>query len=67
MVKMLMLREELDDWHQRRADKHGRLYLPTRRLGWAQDLYEAKSVVTGVLCTLEKRFCEEAPDGEEAA
>lgn len=64
---ILQLKDNLDGYHQRRADKHGRLYILMRRNGVYQDMYEAKSVATGALYTLDKAYVEEAPDGEEAA
>jgi hypothetical protein len=60
---VIMLRGGLDDYHQRRANKHGYIYLATRRDGY----YNAKSVATGAICTLLSRFVEEAHDGQEAA
>ena len=50
------LKPYLDDYHQRRANKHGYIYIVNRKYG---PLYEARSIATGVLCTLDKRFLEE--------
>jgi hypothetical protein len=60
-MKLLRLKDELDDYHQRRADKHGWLYLNTARLRLPA-LFEARSIATGVVCTLESDFVEEVGD-----
>ena len=63
-MKLLRLKDELDDYHQRRADKHGWLYLSTGRLRHPA-LCEARSIATGVVCTFESDFVEEAADAPE--
>ena len=51
----------LDAYNQRRAEKHGYIYLAIRSFGNGS-LVEARSVATGALCTLDRRFIEEASD-----
>lgn len=57
---LVRLRGSLDDYHQRRADKHGYLYLVKRKLGYG--LVEATSVASGVVCTFDTNYLEEEPD-----
>ena len=64
------LKEPLDPYHQRRADKHGYLYIiqGTREHGivmspgWIphkyKALYEARSIATGVICTFRPECME---------
>lgn len=61
MSSLLALRDEdtLDDYHRARLHKHGRLYILLRKCGMFRDLYEAKSIATGVVCTLDKHHVEE--------
>ena len=63
-VSIIGLRENLDEYHAKRAAKHGWIYICKRRYN---GIYEAKSVATGALCTLLDPFVEEAPHGQEAA
>jgi hypothetical protein len=50
---LVRLKEPLDDYHQRRADKHGWLYIVDEYRKWPyQALVEARSLATGVVCTL---------------
>lgn len=64
--KLIRLKQVTDDaHHKRRAEKHGYIYFATRFFGNGS-LVEAKSVATGALCTLDRRFIEELADGEEA-
>lgn len=58
-MRVLSLKDELDDYHEARAHKHGYLYFLVRKCGMLGDLYEAKSIATGHICTLEKRYVEE--------
>lgn len=74
---LIRLKDDLDDYHQRRADKHGWLYTIVRRRERGQIpgsrgfyrravyLYEARSVATGVVCTFAPEFVEEADDAPE--
>lgn len=68
-------RDQLDGYHQRRLDANGSLYIvrkPNERVrqGYVHDdrqmrrasLYEAVSIATGALCTLDPIYVEEAPD-----
>ena len=66
-MKVVMLKPEnkLDGYHQRRLQKHGYLYIVTRIFGGT--LYEAKSISTGRVCTLDCCQCEDEPDAQEAA
>ena len=68
-MKMIRLKpeEKLDAYHKRRLEEHGWLYFGTKKILERVDdgrasLYEAKSVATGVLCTLLPSFCEELED-----
>lgn len=50
------LKEPLDGYHQRRADKHGFLYIiqneaPRTYANRYKRIYEARSITTGVVCT----------------
>lgn len=61
MKKMVYLRESNNPHHQRMLKKHGAIYFVVSE--WSGgDLYEAKSLATGVVCTLHSRFCMEARD-----
>ena len=61
---LIRLKEPLDNYHQRRADAHGWLWVLTRRGdGEVPDFVEARSIATGVVCTLITFFTEEADDG----
>lgn len=62
--KLIRLVERLDSYHKRRADAHGYLYTTTRSFGLGS-LIEAKSIATGALCTLDKRFIEGQADATE--
>jgi hypothetical protein len=62
MSGFVILNEDLDLYHQQRADKHGRLYKLVRRFGTADILLEARSVATGVVCTIDSRFTEKLSD-----
>lgn len=61
MKKMVYLKESNNPYHQRRLEKHGAIYFVVRESPCG-DLYEAKSLATGVVCTLHSRFCMEARD-----
>lgn len=55
--------EGLDDYHQRRANKHGLLYVVVRQTDPdfpLLNLYEAKAIATGVVCTLYPEYTESA-------
>lgn len=61
-LRMLQLKKELDSYHQRRADKHGWLYVQVRPHDETDrfiGLYEARSIATGVVCTLDAAYIEE--------
>jgi hypothetical protein len=58
---LIRLTDKLDTWHSRRAEKHGRLYVFLNRDRIVGDIIEAKSLATGVICTFEETFIEEAP------
>ena len=58
---LIRLKSRLDDYHQRRADKHGHLYVVVRHTEPdfpPLNLYEAKSIATGVVCTLYPEYTE---------
>lgn len=60
---LVRLRDRLDPYHQRRADKHGRLFVVVRHTEPdfpAINLYEAKSISTGAVCTLDPLYLEHA-------
>lgn len=68
------LKEPLDAYHQRRADKHGWIYFILKEVSKAQgpafmdpetktmvrigSLYEARSIATGVVCTFRTECME---------
>ncbi len=61
-LRMLQLKKELDPYHQRRADKHGWLYVQVRpddEFNLFVGIYEARSIATGVVCTLDAAYVEE--------
>ena len=62
------LKEPLDGYHQLRADKHGWLYLIenlTRRPLTGTNIYEARSIATGVVCTFRPECMELIDDVHE--
>lgn len=70
---LVRLKEPLDLYHQKRADKHGWLYIVTNYPATAimmegnkplrfKNLYEAKSISTGVVCTFRPECVEVAED-----
>lgn len=61
MKKMVYLKESNNPYHQRRLEKHGAIYFVVWEFEGG-DLYKAKSLATGVVCTLHSRFCMEADD-----
>lgn len=64
-MRLVRLKDKLlDNYHQRRADKHGWLYVVVRDVypGTESHLIEARSVATGVVCTFVPIFVEDAPD-----
>ena len=73
---IVRLVDELDPYHRRRRDAHGWLYIVEKVVGKRpmhdvetqtfkrRDVYEARSVATGVVCTIESRFTERFPDDE---
>jgi hypothetical protein len=78
-MTLLHLKEPLDLYHQRRADEHGYIYflvrefllrdkdkLP-RRIGgrMLRNVCEARSLATGVVCTLSHEFLELVEDAEK--
>ena len=62
---LIRFKDDLDEYHQRRADKHGYLYIFKRSFGNGS-LVEGRSLATGALCTLDKRFIEVDSNGQEA-
>lgn len=54
------LREPMDSYHQRRADKHGYLYIvqAVAENPFRVGLYEARSIATGVVCTFRTECME---------
>lgn len=61
---LVRLKSDLDEYHARRANSHGWLYIVTRKFGHGA-LYESRSIATGVLCTLMAECVEEVDDAEE--
>ena len=57
--KLVCLKPHLDDYHQRRADKHGYIYYATHTFGFNDEMVEAKSLATGALVTLFANMLEE--------
>lgn len=68
-------RDLLDRYHKKRLDTHGSLYIvndpdKTSRVAYVHDdrevrratLYEARSIATGVVCTLAPEYTEEYTD-----
>ncbi len=51
-MQLLSLKASLDNYHQRRADKHGYLYILVRTVGPVGDVVEAKSLATGDTVTM---------------
>ena len=49
---LVQLKEPLDGYHKRRADVHGWLYIVDGPISPYQALVEARSLATGVVCTL---------------
>ena len=69
-LKLVRLKEgELNEYHQRRADKHGYIYYGLRwfgadyMTGQRGALIEAKSLATGAVVTLYSLYVEEQADG----
>lgn len=62
MKRMVYLRpdKQLDPYHTRRLEKHGAIYFVVREHADGY-FYEAKSLATGVVCTLSSHCCVE-PD-----
>ena len=61
-MKLLRLKDALDEYHQQRADKHGWLYISVKNYRY---LHEARSLATGVICTLLSDYVEETADAEK--
>ena len=62
------LKEPLDGYHQRRADKHGWLYVIqglTAVGPHPKPIYEARSIATGVVCTFRPECLELIDDAHE--
>jgi hypothetical protein len=68
-VKLLSLREHLDNYHERRADTHGHIYIFVRPVGAFDDVVEGKSVATGRTVTLMRPYFDEmeVPDAPQSA
>ena len=67
-MQLLSLKSDLDDYHQRSANKHGYLYYLHRVVGPSQswpDVVEAKSLTTGRVVILLAPYFEtkEVEDG----
>jgi hypothetical protein len=62
MTTLLRLHPSTHGYHERRRKEHGELYLLVR-IFKSGDLIEARSLATGVICTLDRDFVEAAPDG----
>ena len=60
-MTLLRLKDNLDFYHQYRANKHGWLYIRERVFA-PSSLCTARSIATGVVCTFDNRYIEEAPD-----
>lgn len=77
MAVLGRLKEPLDRFHRIRADKHGWLYIiqnyPVRGIVQTgngtpkrfKDLYEARSIATGVVCTFRSECMEIVEDGSQ--
>lgn len=65
MATLLRLYPSLPGYHERRREKHGDLYFFVRTLGISGALIEARSLATGVICTLDRQYVEVADDGTE--
>ena len=66
-VMLARLKEPLDGYHQRRADKHGFLYIiqneaPRTYANRYKRIYEARSITTGVVCTFRAECVEFVDD-----
>jgi hypothetical protein len=57
MQFVMLKRDGLDDYHQRRANKHGYLYNVVRE-GHFKVFRECRSIATGVICTLFDKYLE---------
>jgi hypothetical protein len=67
-MTLILLKEPLDGYHHRRAEKHGWIYFVTHETDSEYpllNLYEARSLATGVVCTLDPAFTEKVEDAEE--
>lgn len=62
---LVRLKGNLNEYHQYRADRHGWLYIVTRKFGLYDFAYESRSIATGVLCTLLAEYVEEVDHAEE--
>ena len=58
------LKEPLDGYHQRRAERHGWLYIVENlaERPYINTIYEARSVATGVVCTFRAECVELVDD-----
>lgn len=60
---LIRLKESLNLYHQRRADKHGYVYFVEPRSSHQNTgIYSARSIATGVLCTFDEAYVEGEPD-----
>lgn len=59
-MKLIRLKEPLDLYHQRRADKHGWIYFDESPE--FSGLVTARSMATGVICTFDKYYVELVDD-----
>jgi hypothetical protein len=57
---LVQLNGPLDNYHKRRADKHGWLYIVDGPISPYRNLIEARSLATGVVCTLLPKYVEVA-------
>ncbi len=56
---LIRMKDAVDGWHRRRAEKHGKLYIFMCRDGISGDIIEAKSIITGRVVTLMEDSIEE--------
>jgi hypothetical protein len=61
-MELIRFKDVLDSYHERRALKHGYLYIVTRR--GPMNLMEGKSIATGKTLTIFREYVEEVSDEE---
>jgi hypothetical protein len=65
-TRLVRLKDTTDSYHRRRAEKHGYIYFVTRS-SWHGGVLEAKSLATGVTCSLLADMVEEQDDIQAGA